>query len=138
MSWRYESNINNAIKAMQQAEKLAVRRGAEYIKGNAVAYSRKASGDTARGFEVTVVIDGQTIKAVIYNNKENAIYEEFGTGIYAEKGGRKTPWVYRDKRTGKFYRTHGKKGTKALRNAAEKHRSEINRIMESTMKGGIG
>ncbi|ABS23171.1 MULTISPECIES: hypothetical protein [Bacillus cereus group] len=137
MSWRYESKIEQAIKKMQAAERIAVKRGSEYVKGNAVTYSRKRSGDTARGFETKVAMEGNIPKGVIYNNKDNAIYEEFGTGIYAEKGGRKTPWVYKDKRTGKFYRTRGKKGTKAFRNAGENHKSETARIMISAMKGGM-
>ncbi|PGS67226.1 hypothetical protein COC69_27880 [Bacillus cereus] len=137
MSFRYESHFDKAIRKMQTAEKLAVKRGAEYIKGNAVTYSRKRSGDTARGFQTKVGMEGATPKGIVFNNNENAIYEEFGTGIHAEKGGRKTPWVYKDKRTGKFFRTRGKKGTKAFRNAGENHKSEVKRIMEAAMKGGM-
>jgi len=137
MSCRYESHFDKAIRKMQAAEKLAVKRGAEYIKGNAATYSRKRSGDTARGFQTKVSFTGNIPKGVIYNNNENAIYEEFGTGIHAEKGGRKTPWVYKDKRTGKFFRTRGKKGTKAFRNAGENHKSEVGRIMIAAMKGGM-
>ncbi len=120
---------------MLAAEKVAVKRGAEYIKGNAVTYSRKRSGDTARGFQTKIGMEGTTPKGIIFNNNENAIYEEFGTGIHAEKGGRKNPWIYKDKRTGKFYRTKGKKGTKAFRNAGENHKSQVAQVMMNAMKG---
>ncbi|HHQ1471541.1 TPA: hypothetical protein QCU25_004200 [Bacillus anthracis] len=73
------------------------------------------------------------------SNQDNAMYEEFGTGIYAEKGGgRSDKWVYFDKKTGNFYRTQGKKGTRAIRNAGEQHKADIISIIQQKMQGGLG
>ncbi len=57
-------------------------------------------------------------EAYVGSNYENAIWEEFGTGIYAQNGdGRKdVPWVYQDE-SGKWHRTSGKKPRKALQKA---------------------
>ena len=41
-------------------------------------------------------------------NMEYGSYIEFGTGIYSEKGGRQTPWVYQDA-NGNWWTTSGRK-----------------------------
>ena len=43
-------------------------------------------------------VDESKYEAYVGSNYENAIWEEFGTGIYAQNGnGRKdVPWVYQD------------------------------------------
>jgi hypothetical protein len=42
----------------------------------------------------------------VIENHPYAIYVEFGTGIYAEKGGRATPWRYQDSE-GNWWYTEG-------------------------------
>lgn len=133
----YQSNLNSVLSSMSRAEKVAVKKGAEHVRGLTVTYSRKRTGDTARSFTTQVTAEGNTPKAVVGSNEDNAIYEEYGTGIYAENGGRKTPWKYRDKKTGKWYLTRGKHGTKAFRTAGEGHKSEVLNIMANAMRGQI-
>ena len=69
-------------------------------------------------------------KAVyIGTNNEHAIYNEVGTGIYAEGGrGRQSPWVYKGE-DGKFHRTRGISALHFLRDACEKHIDEIKQII---------
>jgi HK97 gp10 family phage protein len=51
--------------------------------------------------------DITTVEDEIGSDAAHAIYQEYGTGIFAENGqGRKTPWVYRRK-DGKFITTSG-------------------------------
>lgn len=63
-------------------------------------------------------VDKKNYVAYVGSNYENAIWEEFGTGIHAQNGnGRKdVPWVYRSE-DGKWHRTSGKKPRRALQNA---------------------
>ncbi|WP_242145905.1 MULTISPECIES: HK97 gp10 family phage protein [unclassified Bacillus cereus group] len=138
MTEGFVSRRREAEQRTKQLERIAMLAAANYVKGMAQTYSRKRSGDTARSItaETRETTDG--IVGLVGSNQDNAIYEEFGTGIHAEKGGRKSPWVYKDKRTGKFYRTKGKKGTRALRNAGEMHIADIQRIIKQSMKGGLG
>lgn len=48
--------------------------------------------------------------AKMYAMTDYAVYVHWGTGIYAENGkGRKTPWFYRDRKTGQGRWTRGQK-----------------------------
>ena len=67
-------------------------------------------------------------------NQEYAIYNELGTGIYAEGGkGRKTPWVYVDAK-GEAHRTHGMKPIHFLKRALQDHASEYKSIITEYLK----
>ena len=67
-------------------------------------------------------------------NNEHAIYNEFGTGIYADGGGRMSPWAYQDDE-GNWHRTRGMKPIHFLKNAIEEHKDEYKAIMEQELKG---
>ena len=74
-------------------------------------------------------------EAVIGSELENAIWEEFGTGEYALEGnGRKDSWVYKDKVTGKFYRTKGKRPKRALYKAFKSTKPLIIKRAEEVLK----
>ena len=76
-------------------------------------------------------------KAVyIGSNLEYAVYNEVGTGIYAEGGGgRKTPWIYVDE-DGVGHRTVGMKPIHMLKRAASEHTDEYERLIIEMLKGG--
>ena len=63
-----------------------------------------------------------------------AIYNEVGTGIYAEGGkGRKSPWTYVDDK-GEVHRTRGMKPLHFLKNAIQDHVDEYKAIIEEQLK----
>lgn len=65
-------------------------------------------------------------------NVDYALYQEFGTGLYAEDGqGRTTPWVF--EKDGKKYMTHGTKPRPFLRDAYRNGQDAIRRIAEKEM-----
>ena len=71
----------------------------------------------------------------IGSNYQNAIWEEFGTGIHALNGnGRKTPWVYTPDDGKTFYRTTGKKPIRPLYNAMRLLRPKINKYFTKRFK----
>lgn len=71
-------------------------------------------------------VDTQKHEGLVGSTYINALWEEFGTGIYALNGnGRKTPWVYKNLKTGKFYTTVGKKPRRALYNAYNSMKNDI-------------
>ena len=102
-------------------------------------------------------IERQKGEAYVGNELENALWEEFGTGEYAVNGdGRKTPWfVPVDGYTGtkkptfngkvevvfikgvKYYKTNGKKPSRALTKAFETTKPKITKMAEKTF-GGFG
>lgn len=74
-------------------------------------------------------------EAIIGSELENAIFEEFGTGEYALNGnGRKTPWWYKDKVTGKWHRTKGKRPKRAFYNAYLSTKDRVIQRIEEVFK----
>lgn len=73
--------------------------------------------------------------AYVGSNYENAIWEEYGTGIHALNGdGRKTPWVYTPDNGKTFYRTRGKKPIRPLYNAMKLLRPKIKKYFKKRFK----
>lgn len=116
--------------------------------------TKSDSGDTKKSWKYKV--SESEGKVVVGSNYENAIWEELGTGAYAEKGnGRKTPWfIPVEKVTGKkkpsyqgkviivygkngrkFYKTDGKKPKRALQLAFTSKKASIQRMLQNILKG---
>lgn len=94
--------------------------------------TRVDTGQTKNSWSYTV--DESEGKATIGSPLENAIWEEFGTGVQALNGdGRKTAWKYQDEK-GHWHITTGKKGTRAFYKAFKKLKTPIIKLFESKMK----
>lgn len=128
--------------------------GGEFVS-QAVRNSRRPSGDTAKSFDYK--IDGNTL--YVGSSAENAIWEEFGTGTYAEEGGRSGYWVFvkgsggKKSRSSKSYTleeakrimamlrrdgleayyTNGKRGTRALTKAMQGKARKAEDIVEKRL-----
>ena len=71
------------------------------------------------------IVHEHKLEAEIGSRYKNALWEEFGTGIYALNGnGRKTKWVYKTP-DGKYHTTVGKKPRRALYNAYNTKKNQI-------------
>lgn len=80
------------------------------------------------------IVDAEKMEVQIGSRYKNALWEEFGTGIYALNGdGRKTKWVYRTE-DGKFHATVGKKPRRALYRAYESKKNTIIREAKRRFK----
>lgn len=129
---------------------------AEVVRKSKVGIVR--GGQTKNAWELRV--DKDTGEAQIGNPLENALWEEYGTGLEADGGkGRKTGWyikigngkgqipqavvdayhmeVVYGKKGVKFAYTEGKKGKHTLRNAFNTKRSIVKRIIEDAIKEGM-
>lgn len=93
----------------------------------------KDGGKTKESWEHRVDTDKMEVQ--IGSRYKNALWEEFGTGIYALNGdGRKTKWVYKNKKDGKFYATVGKKPRRALFRAYNSKKNAIIREAKRRFK----
>lgn len=104
------------------------------IKSQTQRNTRVDTGQTKDKWDY--IVDEKKLEAQIGSRLENAIWEEFGTGIHALNGnGRKdVPWTYKDE-NGQWHKTRGKKPSRAfhfayqtmkprvIRSAQEKFRS---------------
>jgi HK97 gp10 family phage protein len=70
---------------------------------------------------------------IVYTPLEYAPYVEFGTGLFAENGGRTdVPWSYQDDE-GNWHTTSGQKPQPFMRPALDSNRAQIKRLLA----GGI-
>lgn len=69
-------------------------------------------------------------------NVEYAPYVEYGTGKFADGGGRQTPWLYQDDK-GNFHITSGMKPNHFLRDALQNHKQEYKQIAEAVLDGKL-
>jgi HK97 gp10 family phage protein len=97
------------------------------------AAKEKAPKDTGalRGSITSKVeIDGVDVVGVVYTPLEYAPYVEYGTGLFAEKGGRAdVPWSYQDDE-GNWHSTSGQKPQPFMRPALDENRQAIVRILK--------
>ena len=119
------------------------------FNNNAVQWLEEASGELESQTKRNTKVDtGKTkgswehrvneskMEAEVGSRYKNALWEEFGTGIYALNGdGRKdVPWVYKNPKDNKFYATVGKKPRRALFNAYTSLKNKLIRSAQERFK----
>jgi len=124
----FNDNSEEVLEALENA----VQRGLMAIGETAVGYAQDlVPVDTGRlRGSITHAEDGDD--CYIGTNVEYAPYIEFGTGIYAESGGRQTPWAYQGS-DGEWHITHGSKPHPFLRPSASDHGDEYLEILKDSM-----
>ena len=117
------------IKALKKACAL-VERSAK-IKA---PKTEKSSGSLKDSIKYKGTYNDGVLQGVVYTTLEYAPYVEFGTGLFAEKGGRKdVPWVYQDDK-GNYHTTSGHPPQPFMRPALNENREEIKRILSGGLK----
>lgn len=111
-------------------------RNAEKIMGKACAIieedakknAPKDTGALRRSITSEIEKDNNSIRGVVFSNLEYAPYIEYGTGLFASSGGRKTPWSYEDDE-GNWHTTNGMKPHPYLNPAIDDNRDKIIRMI---------
>lgn len=103
-----------------------------YAKDNVTAAGRVGTtGALRNGINYRVKEDTCYVGTAV----DYAIYNEYGTGIYAADGrGRKSPWAYKDAR-GQWHRTRGMKPIHFLKKALQDHKDQYREILIHYIKG---
>ncbi len=128
---KFEDNSDQIKGNLNQAAVASVLSALLIIEADYKANSRVDTGDTrdtithtdptGKGEEVTGQVGGPNM---------NHIWEEYGTGEYAEKGsGRRGGWWYYDKKKREFRFTYGKSPNPALRNAFRNNKNKAKKAM---------
>lgn len=90
----------------------------------------KGNGELRRSITSKVEQEQGEIKGVVFTPLEYAPYVEYGTGLFAEEGGRQyVPWRYQDDE-GNWHTTSGMHPRPYMRPALEENRNEILRIIK--------
>lgn len=89
----------------------------------------KDNGALRRSIASEVQNEGGGIVGVVHTPLEYAPYVEYGTGLFAESGGRKdVPWHYKDDK-GEWHSTSGQKPQPFMRPALDENREQITRLI---------
>ncbi len=93
---------------------------------------QKAPKDTgALRRSITSKVEGN--QGIVFTPLEYAPYVEYGTGLFAESGGRKdVPWNYQDDE-GKWHSTSGQKPQPFMRPALEENKQLIKQILKEEL-----
>lgn len=95
----------------------------------------KGTGELRNSISHRIEIEGDSLVGVVFTPLEYAPYVEFGTGLFAEEGGRKdVPWHYMDEE-GNWHTTSGMHPQPFLRPALNASREEILRILREAKNG---
>ena len=107
----------------------AVGKACALVERSAKQKAPKDTGELRRSITSKIIIEGNDATGVVYTPLEYAPYIEFGTGLFAENGGRKdVPWNYQDDK-GEWHSTSGQKPRPFMRPALNENREQIKRII---------
>ena len=113
--------------------KSALEKACALVEASAKKAAPKDSGELRRSITSKIDESNGEIQGIIFTPLEYAPYVEYGTGLFAEEGGRSTPWTYKDDK-GEWHRTSGQKPQPFMRPALAENREKIINIL----KEGIG
>jgi HK97 gp10 family phage protein len=120
-------NVLNAIDELDDIGNLeqALGKACALVERSAKQLAPKDTGALRRS--ITSKIEGD--KGIVYTPLEYAPYVEYGTGLFAENGGRKdVPWYYEDDK-GEWHKTSGQEPQPFMRPALNQNREQILRIL---------
>ena len=117
-----------AIEELDDTSNLesALGRACALVERSAKQKAPKNTGELRRS--ITSKVEGLT--GVVYTPLEYAPYVEYGTGLFAEEGGRTdVPWYYKDDQ-GEWHKTSGQHPQPYMRPALDENRSQIIEILK--------
>ena len=116
--------------------KQALTKACLLVEREAKKKAPKGNGALRNSITNEVREEGGEIVGVVYTPLEYAPYVEYGTGLFAEEGGRTdVPWSYQDDK-GEWHTTSGMKPQPYMRPALDENREEILRILREGLLNG--
>lgn len=101
------------------------------VERSAKQKAPKDNGQLAQSIQYAV--DGSATTCTVFTPLEYAPYVEYGTGLFAEHGGRKNvPWHYQDEK-GDWHTTSGQKPQPFLRPALTENENKITELLEGAL-----
>ena len=128
------SEINGLEEVLERIDNLvnvpkiqaAVGKACALVERAAKEKAPKGVGELRRS--ITSKVEDTT--GTVFTPLEYAPYVEYGTGLFAEEGGRlDVPWNYQDDK-GNWHSTSGQKPQPFMRPALDENREEIKRIIK--------
>lgn len=134
-------NLDGVLEAIEELAdttelEKALGQACARVERSAKEKAPKDTGALRRSITSKVEHTEGKIQGVIYTPLEYAPYIEYGTGLFAESGGRKdVPWCYQDDK-GEWHTTSGMRPQPFMRPALNENREEIARIIKEALGNG--
>lgn len=107
----------------------SLQRACLLVEATAKTKAPKDTGALRNSIKSKVEAVSGEIEGIVYTPLEYAPYVEFGTGLFAENGGRQTGWAYKDEKTDEVIWTRGQKPQPFLRPALDENKNRIIEIL---------
>lgn len=106
------------------------------VEGEAKKAAPKDTGALRRSITSKVENTDSEIQGVVFTPLEYAPYIEYGTGLFAEEGGRTdVPWNYQDDK-GEWHSTSGMRPQPFMRPALDENREKIIQMIKEGLING--
>lgn len=122
--------IKNSLKELDDTSliSVAIGKACALVEASAKQKAPKGVGELRR----SITSEVNETEGVVFTPLEYAPYVEFGTGLFAEEGGRTdVPWHYQDDE-GEWHTTSGMKPQPFLRPALEENKEQILKIIRES------
>ena len=106
----------------------ALQRCCAIVEADAKTKAPKDTGALRNSIKSKVESSSGEMAGIVYTPLEYAPYVEFGTGLFAENGGRADSWKYQDDK-GNWHKTNGQKPHPFLRPALDENKDKIIEIL---------
>lgn len=136
------ASIEGMESLLQKLEELGSTENVSQAMGQACAIveaaakqaAPKDTGELRRSIESRIEGSGEAIRGVVFTPLEYAPYVEYGTGLFAENGGRTdVPWLYKDEK-GETHITSGQKPQPYMRPALLNNKDKILKKLQEGMR----
>ena len=130
--------IEGVEEVLAQLEKVADTQQIGKAVGQACAVVERAAKQKAPkksgALRRSITSEVNGTEGIVFTPLEYAPYVEYGTGLFAENGGRKdVPWWYKND-DGKWVSTRGQHPQPFMRPAAQESREKVLRLLKESVK----
>lgn len=126
--------LEDVLKRLEALDKAKVKenmgKACAIVEAAAKRNAPKGTGELRRSITSKVVEENGEVVGVIFTPLEYAPYIEYGTGLFAEEGGRTdVPWHYQDDE-GEWHTTSGMHPQPYMRPALDQTREQVKRALK--------
>ena len=128
--------IVETLNKLENTESIVsgIELGCAAVERDAKKKAPKNTGELKRSITSKVENEGRQVVGEVFTPLEYAPYVEYGTGLFAEKGGRKdVPWHYMDEK-GEWHSTRGMQPQPFMRPALQENRERIMNYIKAGVK----
>ena len=128
--------IIETLNKLENTESIVkgIELGCAAVERDAKKKAPKNTGELKRSITSKVENEGRQVVGEVFTPLEYAPYVEYGTGLFAEKGGRKdVPWKYKDDK-GEWHSTRGMQPQPFMRPALQENRERIMNYIKAGVK----